>query len=58
MARLGAQPLRQVKSIDKNNFIEYIEPRFKNAKIRPQCGGLRFSPTFKSAKKLSGLLTS
>ena len=30
MVWLGAQALRQVKIIDKNNFIEYIEPRFKN----------------------------
>ena len=29
MLWLGAQALRQVKIIDKNNFIEYIEPRFK-----------------------------
>ena len=30
MLWLGAQTLRQVKIIDKNNFVEYIEPRFKS----------------------------
>jgi hypothetical protein len=30
MLWLGAQTLRQLKIIDKNNFVEYIEPRFKS----------------------------